>query len=94
MEWEKVLRDCVKDNKIKELHLSKIPVLKNCANWLNVEIIGEVNHQGHSAIYKGILVRLNGNLYFVNQRTFEAIQEFIKVRKLPRIEVINGKTNK
>jgi hypothetical protein len=91
MEWANVLRDCVKDNKIKELHLSKLPVLKNCENWLNIEIVGEINHQGKVALYKGIIARLNGNLYFVNQRTFDAIQEFIKVRKLPRIEVISRK---
>ena len=40
MEWQKILADSVQDGKIKELHLKKIPVLKTCDNWREVEPIG------------------------------------------------------
>nr|HPO46242.1 hypothetical protein [Spirochaetota bacterium] len=64
MEWERILADSVTDGRLKELHLKKIPVLKTCNNWREVEPVGWVDHQMKFSYYKGGLVKLKGNIYF------------------------------
>jgi len=77
-DWEKLLADSVKDGTIKELYLRKLPVLKTVDNWKKVELVGQVDHQMKYTHYKGGLVRLNGNLYFVQEKTIAALREFMK----------------
>ncbi|HSV95643.1 MAG TPA: hypothetical protein VLM75_01785 [Spirochaetota bacterium] len=77
MEWERILADSVTDGKVKELHLKKIPVLKTCNNWREVEPIGWVDHQMKFSYYKGGLVKLKGNIYFVPEKTINALSEYI-----------------
>ncbi len=77
MEWEKILADSVTDGKLKELHLKKIPVLKTCNNWREVEPVGWVDHQMKFSYYKGGLVKLKGNIYFVPEKTINALSEYI-----------------
>lgn len=88
MEWQKVLADAVKDGTIRELHLSKIPQLKTCNNWREVEPIGLVDHKMKYSHYKGGLVKLNDKLYFVTDKTISAINEFIKLEFRHRINVV------
>lgn len=88
MEWEKVLVDSVKDGVIKEIHLKKLPVLKSVDNWRNVELIGWVEHQMKHTYYKGGLVKVNGKLYFVQDRTIKALQEFMDWNFPAKIKVI------
>jgi hypothetical protein len=78
MEWEKILVDSVKDGTIKELYLRKLPVLKTVDNWKRVELVGLIDHQMKYTHYKGGLVKVNGKLYFVQDKTIKAIQEFMK----------------
>ena len=78
MEWEKILVDSVKDGTIKELYLRKLPVLRTVDNWKRVELIGLVDHQMKYTYYKGGLVKLNGKLYFVQDKTIKALEEFMK----------------
>ncbi|MBN1501099.1 MAG: hypothetical protein JW982_13140 [Spirochaetes bacterium] len=87
MEWEKVLRNSVKDGVIAELHLKKIPVLKNCENWKMVEPIGYVDHQMKFSHYKGLLVLHQDRIYFVSSSTINALSEFIKWDIKKRITV-------
>ena len=77
MEWEKILVDSVKDGTIKELYLRKLPVLKTVDNWKRVELVGWVDHQMKYTHYKGGLVKVNGKLYFVQDKTIRALQEFM-----------------
>ena len=77
MEWERILVDSVKDGVMKELHLRKLPVLKTVDNWKKVELIGWIEHQMKHTYYKGGLVKLNGKLYFVQEKTIKALQEFM-----------------
>ncbi len=88
MDWENIVRDSVQDGCIKAIHLSRVPVLKNCTNWRDVEVVGEVYHQSGSITYRGVLVRLKGNLYFVQQAVFDAVQQYLKIKNIPRIKVI------
>ena len=88
MEWETVLRDTVKDGKIRELHLSKIPVLKTCDNWKKVKPIGWVDHKMMHSHYKGGLVKFNGKIYFVREMTLNAINRYIEFKFSQLIEVI------
>lgn len=90
MEWEKLLRNSVQDGKIKELYLRKIPVLKNCENWKNVEPLGYVDHKGKYAHYKGMLVKLKDSIYFVNEKTIEALDKYINWQKSKKISVYDG----
>jgi hypothetical protein len=78
MEWEKTLRDSVKNNSIKELHLKKIPTLKSCEDWTKVSEVGTVDHKTKYAHYKGGLVRLGENLYFLPDGTITALSQFRK----------------
>jgi hypothetical protein len=88
MEWQKYLADAVVDGKIKELYLKKIPVLKTCNNWRDVEPVGWVDHQMKYSHYKGALVKLNGRIYFVPEKVINALSEFIKWKLSRRIEVV------
>ncbi len=87
MEWENILKDAVHEGKIRELYLKKIPVLKTCDNWRDVEPIGWVEHQMELSFYKGGIVRLNGKLYFVTDRTINALSEYIDLKFKLMIEV-------
>jgi hypothetical protein len=78
MEWEKILVDSVIDGTIKELYLRKLPVLRTVDNWKRVELIGLVDHQMKYTYYKGGLVKLNGKLYFVQDKTIKALEEFMQ----------------
>ena len=78
MEWEKILVDSVIDGTIKELYLRKLPVLRTVDNWKRVELIGWVDHQMKYTYYKGGLVKLNGKLYFVQDKTIKALEEFMQ----------------
>ena len=88
MEWETILSDTVKDGKIRELHLGRIPVLKTCGNWKKVIPIGWIDHKMPNSHYKGGLVKFNGKIYFVKETTFEAINQFVRFRFPQLIEVI------
>ena len=90
MEWEKILADSVKDGKIKELYLKKLPVLKTCDNWKSVELVGWIDHQMKFIHYKGGLVKMNGNLYFVQDKTINALREFMDWNFKNKIEVFKG----
>lgn len=76
MEWEKILRDAVKDNSIKELYLKKVPSLKTCDDWKKVSEVGLVDHRTKFAHYKGGLVRYGEKLFFVNEQRLEAIAPY------------------
>ncbi len=88
MEWESILKDAVKDGKIRELYLKKIPVLKTCNNWKKVEPVGWIDYKMKLSYYRGGLVRLMGKLYFVPENTIAALAEFFELKFKKRIEVI------
>lgn len=77
MEWERILSDAVKDGQIKELYLRKLPVLKTTTNWKKIELVGWIDHQMKYTHYKGGLIRLNGKLYFVQDKTIQALQQYM-----------------
>ncbi|MCB1158027.1 MAG: hypothetical protein H7A25_15335 [Leptospiraceae bacterium] len=76
MEWEKVLKDAVKDNMIKELYLTRVPSLKTCEDWKKVKEIGLVNHKTKYAHYKGGLVKYGDRLFYVTEERLEALSPF------------------
>ncbi len=77
MEWEKVLADAASTGSISELHLRKLPLLKNTTNWKKVELVGLVDYQMKFTHYKGGLVKLNGSLYFIQQQTINALKDML-----------------
>jgi hypothetical protein len=87
MEWETILADSVQNGKIRELHLSKIPLLKTTTNWRKVELLGWIDHQLKYTHYRGALVKLNGKLFFVKENTIQALQEFINWKAKNIIQV-------
>lgn len=87
MEWETILADSVQNGKIRELHLSKIPLLKTTTNWKKVELLGWIDHQLKYTHYRGALVKLNGKLFFVKENTIKALQEFINWKAKTIIQV-------
>lgn len=51
--------------------------------------MGEIDYLAKNSHYHGVLVKLAGKIYFVQKKTFDAVQEFLRIRKLPKIEVKN-----
>ncbi len=94
MEWEKVLADAVKNGTIRELYLSKIPQLKTCNNWREVEPIGLIDHKMKYSHYRGALVKLNEKIYFITDKTINALSEFISFDFRQKIEVIEDSQKK
>ena len=78
MEWEKVLRNAVQGNSIKELHLRKVPTLKTADDWNKVIEVGLVDHKTKYAHYKGGLVKYGDRLFFVSDERIDAIAQFRK----------------
>lgn len=87
MEWEKILKDAVKDNAIKELHLRKVPSLKTVEDWNRVLELGLIEHQTKFAMYKGALVKYGDRLFFVTQERLDAVAPFRKWNFKAKIKV-------
>ncbi|MCU0847017.1 MAG: hypothetical protein MUD12_03945 [Spirochaetes bacterium] len=87
MEWESILAESVRDGKIRELHLRKLPLLKSTTNWNKVELIGWIDHQFKYTHYKGALVKLNNKLFFVQEGIIKALQEFLNWKHSKQIIV-------
>ncbi len=87
MEWERILRDSVKEGTIRELHLRKVPELKTCENWNDVKEIGLVDHRTKYAHYKGILVKYGDRLFYVREERMQAVAPFRKWNAKGRIKV-------
>lgn len=77
MEWEKILADSVKDGKIRELHLARIPTLKTVENWDNVKPLGLINHRTKHAYYKGGLVKYNDRIYYISDAKIDSLSQWI-----------------
>ncbi|MCB1321737.1 MAG: hypothetical protein KDK34_15885 [Leptospiraceae bacterium] len=76
MQWERVLRDAVHDQEIRELHLRHVPVLKTCENWNDVKEIGTINHRTKYAHYHGILVKYGERIFYVPEERMQALAPF------------------
>ena len=87
MEWERILRDSVKEGQIRELHLRKVPVLKTCENWNDVLEIGMVDHRTKYAHYKGILVKYGERLFYVPEARMQALAPFRTWKMKSKIRV-------
>ena len=87
MEWESILADAVQNGKIRELYLSKLPVLRTTNNWKKVELLGWVDHQLKYTHYRGALVKLNNRLFFVRESTIKALQKYMSWKVKNVIEV-------
>lgn len=87
MEWEKVLRDAVQGNSIKELHLRKVPTLKTADDWTKVVEVGLVDHKTKYAHYKGGLVKYGDRLFFASQDRLDAVAQFRKWNFKAKIKV-------
>lgn len=88
MEWEDLLKDSVKEGRIRELYLKKIPTLKTCNNWRDVKPIGWIDHKMQYSHYKGGLVKLNGKIFFVTDKTISALSPYMEFKFPQLIEVI------
>lgn len=88
MEWEKILVDSIVDGTIRELYLKKIPMLKTCDNWREVEPLGWIDYPMKFSHYKGSLVKLRGRIYFVPEKTINALSEFINWKFPRQIQVV------
>lgn len=89
MEWERILRDAVQDNCIKELHLRRVPTLKTADDWNKVVEVGLVDHKTKYAHYKGALVKYGDRLYFASQERLDAVGQFRKWNFKNKIKVID-----
>ena len=86
---EEALRNAVNDNKIKATHLKHLPQLKTCDAWSQVTFLGRVSFKFKYSNYEGGLVKLNGKLYYINQKQIQAVSTFVKWNTAHYIEVVN-----
>jgi hypothetical protein len=86
--WEEILRNSIKDNKIKASHLEHIPQLKTCDNWSEAQFLGRVNHEFKYTTYNGGLVKLSGRIYYINHKQIQAVTTFIRWDTTNIIKVI------
>ncbi len=93
MSWDHVIRDSVKDNSIREIHLKKVPSLKTCDDWKKVVEVGLIDHKTKYAHYKGALVKLGENIYFVDEKVLDAIAPFRPWKFGQKIKVIDIQPN-
>ena len=90
-EIDKISSNAVINGSIRELYLSKVPVLKTIDNWKSLELIGWIDHKFKLTHYKGGLVKLNNSLYFVREQTIKALQEYMTWKFPLTIKVITEK---
>jgi len=90
MEWERILKDSVKDNSIRELHLRHVPILKTCENWNDVDELGLVDHHTKYAHYKGALVKYGERLYYVPEQRMQALAPFRPWKNKTKIKVVDS----
>jgi hypothetical protein len=93
-EIDKISSNAIQDGSIRELYLSKVPVLKTIDNWKSVELVGWIDHKFKLTHYKGGIVKLNNSLYFVREATIKALQEFMTWKFPITIKVIPEKEAK
>ncbi|MEQ9362623.1 MAG: hypothetical protein RIF32_00185 [Leptospirales bacterium] len=87
MQWEKILRDSVKEGTIRELHLRHVPVLKTAENWNDVKEIGAIDHRTKYAHYKGILVKYGERLFYVSEERMQALSPYRQWKVKGKIKV-------
>ena len=93
MEYERMLRDAVKDGTIRELHLRHVPVLKTAENWNDVKEVGMIDHRTKYAHYKGIIVKYGDRIFYVPEARMQALAPFRSWKTKTRIKVTDvGKT--
>lgn len=86
---EEVLRNAVADNKIRATHLKHIPQLKTCDTWDQVTFLGRVNFKFKYSNYDGGLIKLNGKIYYINQKQIQAVSSLIRWNTSNYIDVVN-----
>ncbi|MDH5720065.1 MAG: hypothetical protein OEZ13_05505 [Spirochaetia bacterium] len=89
MDWQNTLSQAIQENKIRELYLYKVPVLKTCDNWAAVKELGRVSFKGKHATYNGALVKYAESLYFVPEARIEALAPYRKWNLKNTIDVIS-----
>ncbi len=87
--WENILKDAVKGNRIKELHLRNIPILKNCENWNNVKELGVIDHKTRYAHYKGMIVNYGEGIFYVTDETIDALSPYRSWNKKNKLVVFD-----
>jgi hypothetical protein len=94
LEWDKILKDSVKDGTIRELHLRKIPSLKTCDDWNKVVEIGLIDYKGKYAHMKGGLINYGERIFFVSESRIEALSSFRKWNFKNKIRIKMEETGK
>lgn len=69
--------------------MRKVPVLKTCENWNDVQEVGLVDHKTKYAYYNGILVKYGDRLFYVSEERMQALAPFRKWTSTDKIRVID-----
>ena len=72
MDFNKLFLQGITENTIKESYLKRIPSLKTCDNWKKVEEVGLIDHKTRLVYYKGGIVKLGNNFYYVTSERIQA----------------------
>lgn len=94
MDWATLLSRNLENNKVRELHLYKVPVLKACDNWKAVKEIGRIDFKGKHANYNGALVKYAEKIYFLPDARIDALAPYRKWNLKNKISVITEEQHK
>jgi len=81
--------DGLEHDRIRELYLYKIPVMKTVNNWNDVKEVGSISFKGKHANYNGGLISYKTKIYFITQSTMSALSTLRKWKFKKRIQVVS-----
>jgi len=88
LDIQKLVADGLENNRIRELYLYKVPLMKNVEDWNRVKEVGKISFKGKHANYNGGLVEYAGNIYFITENVINALIRYRKWNFTRKIEVI------
>ena len=94
LEWDRILKDCVQNGEIRELHLRKIPALKTVDDWKKVKELGLIDHKTKYAHFKGGIVKYGDRIFYVSDPRLEAVSSYRKWSFGKKLRVLEDKKKK
>lgn len=94
MDWQTIMERHLEDNKVRELHLYQVPLLKTCDNWGAAKELGRIDFKGKHANYNGGLIKYANKIYFIPNARIEALAPYRKWNFKAKIKVITEAEHK
>ncbi|MDH5717553.1 MAG: hypothetical protein OEZ22_07925 [Spirochaetia bacterium] len=88
MDLQKLVTDGLEHNRIRELYLYKVPMIKNVEDWTKVQELGKIYFKGKHATFNGGLVKYGNNIYFISDTLIVSLTKYRKWKFSKEIQVV------